>query len=753
MEIVSIIITFAALIATVVFGYLQIMVPFIKKEVRLSQKFPYIEATDIPVKRRRKKKTKRSKWLITISAIAVVIIAIILFRVLLLQVAELPRKPIAVMTFENLTGDESYNYLCKAIPNLLITNLEQSERLSVMTWERMHDLLKQLDKEDLEIIDEETGFELCRLDDVNTIITGSFTKMGDMFVTDIKILDVASKKLLTTTNSKGEGVASILKIQVDKLSKDIAKNVSLFERTTAPTQMQVMEVTTSSMEAYNYFIRGKIEHDRFYYTEAVKFLEKAIEIDSAFASAYYYLGMVHNYLGNFEVSNNAYKKAKMLSNRVTEKERLYIEAEYAQMIEKDFEKWFRILNQIARKYPKEKYVYTLLAYYFSTVKKSSEKAIEHYNKALELDPNYGSALNHLAYQYANRGDYARAIEYLKRYAAVCPGDANPFDSMGDIYLKMGQYDDALAQYKQALFVKPDWNHAMIQIADIYGLREDYAQAMNWYDTLIAKALSTRSRSTGFYNKAFYYQLSGSIDRAQCNLDTARVLSESVADMFGIAVVEFLQAMVYYYQRKCQLSQIHLNDCYDHLPNIPINEIFNDFFLGLMDLKREDLNSAKKQFVTIRSLLAKVDIEYKDWAQFLHDILYAEILLVQDSIEKSIGVSGNTSRYMLETDPSVFFITPHISRDVTARAYKKTGDINEAIIEYEKLTAPDPNKRGRMLINPLWRYELAKLYEEKGLKEKAIAEYEKFLDLWKNADANLPEPHDARKRLAKLKAAD
>jgi len=56
----------------------------------------------------------------------------------------------------------------------------------------------------------------------------------------------------------------------------------------------------------------------------------------------------------------------------------------------------------------------------------------------------------------------------------------------------------------------------------------------------------------------------------------------------------------------------------------------------------------------------------------------------------------------------------------------------------------------MFIYPLWHYELAKLYEEKGEKSKAIEQYEKFLEIWKDADKDLPEPHDARKRLAKLK---
>ncbi len=45
--------------------------------------------------------------------------------------------------------------------------------------------------------------------------------------------------------------------------------------------------------------------------------------------------------------------------------------------------------------------------------------------------------------------------------------------------------------------------------------------------------------------------------------------------------------------------------------------------------------------------------------------------------------------------------------------------------------------------------LGKIYEEQGDKDKAIEHYEKFLDLWKNAELDIPE--DARKRLAGLKS--
>ena len=46
--------------------------------------------------------------------------------------------------------------------------------------------------------------------------------------------------------------------------------------------------------------------------------------------------------------------------------------------------------------------------------------------------------------------------------------------------------------------------------------------------------------------------------------------------------------------------------------------------------------------------------------------------------------------------------------------------------------------------------LGKIYEKKGDNQLAIQNYEKFLDLWKDADKDLPDLIDAKKRLARLK---
>jgi len=756
MDIISLLLTILGIIVAVIFGYLQVVVPFIKGEVRFSKHFPFVESAEAAAvaKPHRRRKKKRKRFLIPGLAIGILIIIFVLVRFLVFQAKAIERVPIAVINFTNRTGDSQFDYLCEAIPNLLITNLEQSKHLSVMTWERMHDLLDALGKEDVELIDEHLGFELCRTDGIEAIVLGSFTKAGNVVVTEAKVLDVATKKLIKTTSSKGEGVASILKMQIDELSKEISRGVGLSERKVEATKLQITEVTTASMDAYNYFLRGREEYEKFYYDDARQFLEKAIELDATFASAYLYLADVYRSLHDYKAHDKTLEKAKALSEKATEKERLYIEAEYAISIEDDPEERFRILTQLATKYPKEKRAHQYLGWYYYN-KDLFYRALEEFNTALELDPNYGEALNGLAYTYAEMGDYAQAIEYFKRYASVSPGDANPFDSMGDLYFRMGQLDEALAQYKEAIFVKPGFLYTSRNIAYIYALKEDYAEAMKWMDYGISKAQSSGIKAGDYWYKAFYSYFLGNFDQALNILDTAEYLMEPIEYESGISSVDGLRSLVYRDMKEYELSQNYSKDWYAYALDSPFYTTMTvdyNFDLGLKELKQENINSARARLATIKSYLPDVEPGYKDLALFLHDLLYAEVLLAQDSLEKAIAVFEKTAK--LEVDrPLYYFPGIHniYNKNIVARVYKKKGDVDRAILEYEKLTNPDPNKRGRLLIHPLWRYELAKLYEEKVLTAKAIEQYEKFLDIWKDVDTDRPEKIDARKRLAKLKA--
>ncbi|MEE9152410.1 MAG: protein kinase, partial [Thermoplasmata archaeon] len=559
---------------------------------------------------------------------------------------EIVKSSIAVVSFENQSGDNAYDYLQKAIPNLLITSLEQSKYLRVTTWERMHDLLKQMGKEEAEVIDKDLGFELCRMDGVDAIVLGSFVKAGDMFATDVKVLDVETKSLLRSASSKGEGVRSILEKQIDELSKEISRGVGLSERRIKEAQKPIADVTTTSMDAYNYFLKGTESHNKFYYEDARQFLEKAVELDPTFASAYIWLAFAYGGLGDTKASNEAVEKAKTFSKKATDKERLFIEAFYAYIVKKDQVKYFRLLKQLAAKYPKDEVAHHLLGLYYKGENLYYE-AVEEFNKALELDPYSGFALNDLAYTYAEMENFEKAIEYFKRYASAFPGDANPIDSMAECYFLMGRLDEAIAKYKEALEVKPDFHQASPSIGYIYAFKENYAEAMRWADKFISMAPSPGIKSEGFLIKGFYHYWLGSFEQSLEDLRRAKDLAEAVGNEVLKSYAEWMKAWIYYDRGELQLSRRHFKDFFDlaieNYPEYtPLITAAHKFRSGLVDLKEGHIDSAKTKLERMKSLLPNVNPGEKDGMRFRYDIFLAETLVAENSFDQAIAVCEKAS---------------------------------------------------------------------------------------------------------------
>jgi tetratricopeptide (TPR) repeat protein len=652
-------------------------------------------------------------------------------------------KPVADISFENMTGDSAYDYLRKAIPNLLITSLEQSKYLRVITWERMQDLLKQAGRHEVEIIDKESGFELCRKEGVDSIVVGSFTKAGDLFATDVKVLEVDSKRLVKSASSRGQGVDSILQSQIDELSREISLGVGLSERRIEKEAVApIADVTTASMKAYEYFLMGREAYEKLYNDEARRAFEKAVEVDPTFAVAYLYLAWTYGRLRETSARDCAFEKAKELSDKATKKERMYIEASYADSMERDLDKRFKILRQMAQEFPREKRVHHLLAAHYR-VRKLFYQAVEEYNKVLELDPTYGWAMNELAYMYADVEDFEKAYEYFKRYGSLYPGDANPVDSLGELYFRMGKLDRAIGQYQEALRMKADFYYAYWELAYVYALKEEYDKVMEWIRRYIEHAPSIGTKGAGRQWRGFYLLWQGGLDDALAEARRLADMAEDAESEMWNAEARRLQGWIYLEKGDTERSRFSFEKCIeslkehesDYVPaqlsysmwtpdRIPSLLAGHIFALALVDIAEGKVDQARAKLEEMGDLLP----EYSK-------LLHGEILIAEGSFEKAITVCEKSKAwqvpYMSDTDSMLGYNLPPY-KDVLARAFLAKGDIPRAREEYERLARFDPRGKSRQLIHPAYHRDLAKVYEETGNRTGAEDQMSLFRKLWKGA---------------------
>jgi len=663
------------------------------------------------------------------------------------------KRTIAVLGFKNQTGDAAFDYLQEAIPNLLITSLEQSGRFRVTTWQELKDLLRQAGKDASAALDDEAGFEVCRRAGIETLAVGFYTKAGDAFVTDVKVFEAATKRALKTTQARGEGPASILKTQIDAISRAICRGRGLEALKIEKAPPKIIDVTTSSLEAYRAYLRGRDELERFFAADALRSLEKAVSLDPQFAVAYLYLAKAHIELGDRTAQEEALEKARRFSFRASEKERLYIEASYASVIKRDGAEKRRILEGLVAKYPGEKDAYQELGLSYS-VAKLYPQALANFEKALALAPDFGLALNEAAYACLKMGEAAKAIPYLERYAAANPGDPNPQDSIAEMYMRTGRLEDSIAKYKEVLAAHPDFYLSWGSLAYVYALQENYPETLRCIDELVARAPTASAKWIAVWLRAYIRDFLGQWDRTPAVVEGLKAQSERNGDTFGLMVTNWMLSLVYLDLGRFDEAQRSL-DAFVAL-NVKRNPArgamtgaMKAVLSSRLEIARGRPEAALATLAGAEPLVAALDPVANDDVFLQMALAKAEASLAAGRVDDAIAAAeGATPRAIITARiGDISSYNQPFLKDVLARAYWKKGDLDRAAAEYRKLLTVDPANQVRYLMSPLYHYRLGRVLEEKGDRAAARAEYAKFLEGWKDADPSHPELADARRRLA------
>ena len=157
-------------------------------------------------------------------------------------------------------------------------------------------------------------------------------------------------------------------------------------------------------------------------------------------------------------------------------------------------------------------------------------AIEAYDKAIELKPDFAVAYSNRGQAYAKKGDYPRAVANYDTAIGLNPSIELPpnavvaYNIRGAGFLGKGNYDRAIVDYTKAIQLKPNYIYAYYNRGQAYYKNRDYDRAIVDY-TEVIQLKSDHANAYFFRGEA--YRAKGDYHRATENYDKAIELKPSI----------------------------------------------------------------------------------------------------------------------------------------------------------------------------------------------------------------------------------
>jgi eukaryotic-like serine/threonine-protein kinase len=470
--------------------------------------------------------------------------------------------------------------------------------------------------------------------------------------------------------------------QIDLLSLKLASHLGA-TLADADAQRGLAALMTSNLDAYRYYSLALEQSQMFQFHEAIALLEKALALDPQFPLAHARIGYVYGVrMGQGEKARPYLEKALAYADRLSEKDKLFITAWLANAM-RNPARTIEVYRDLIARYPMETEAYQRLSVVLQTQDRN-EEALQIARQGLVTDPEWKDLYNQLGGIYTRLGRQEEAVAAAQRYLQLAPNDPNAWDSLGLIQQWFGQYAKAEAAYHRALALNPESGVAIIHLGNLRFQQGRYRAATEQYRRYIQIARDDKQRARGFSYLAWLYLQQGDLTQA------GMTAKEAVKYDPTAAWVSLALALQQHDPAAAKWSEVIFT---------PANQDFNsergflrmwEYQRGFMALRQGRADEAMQCF---RAALQHRAVEWH-----------------MDSYE-----------------------------DCLANALLELGRNDEAIVEYERILKINPNY-------PLAHYHLGQAYERKGLLEQARAAYERFLQLWQEADADLPEVLAAQRRL-------
>jgi len=614
------------------------------------------------------------------------------------QVRALTDKDTIVLSdFDNKTGDAVFDDTLK---QGLSVQLEQSPFLGLISERRVNSTLKLMGRPAGERLTPEVTSEVCQRTGSKAIVTGSIAGLGNQYVIGLKAMNCSSTgDILAEAQAQAAGKEAVLKAldaAAVSLRGKLGESLSSVEKYATPLE----EATTPSLEALKVYSLGLKTWAARGDTAALPFYKRAVDLDPNFAMAYAQLSVLYHDLNEAAGAAENGRKAYDLREKVSERERFWIESGYYDFVTGELEKGAQVDELWQQTYPRDGMPCTELGFVSATLG-NWEKASEEWQGAVRLDPNNG------------------LLYYLLSLA----------------YMSGNRLDEAEAVFKQAAEHKVDNEQLLQSRYWLAFLKGDTAQMVQLVSAATGKPgaedllLAAQADTEGWYGK-----LKNAHEVTRRAMDSAQH-NDAQETAAGYQAEEALRDVE---SGNREQGRAEATAALKLAPNRDVRVIAT-----LALARAGDTAGAEKLTAELDKTFPLDTMVQRYWLPTIR----AAVALQRKDPTRAIELLNvaNTIELSSATGDLTVFLCPAYLR---GEAYLMFHDGNRAAAEFRKFV----DHRGVVMNFPwgaLARLGLARSYAMQGDTAKARTAYQDFLTLWKDADPDIPILKEAKAEYAKL----